>query len=873
MSRATVFYLVTLVASVLGLWGILRVGAQVKAPADIGGVWRVDPSSLRAAGGQDGVEDWPRRLRIEQSGLFVQLAIDEQGREDYRLSPMGRTDESFAYELIGPGRRLTIESGEDRDHIRVRLEDAARPGAIEFDARRRESAAVPQAGTATEPNAAREPDGHHLILILLGEIAVVIALSQIMGRIFEYIHQPKVMGEMVAGIMLGPSLLGWVMPGVSAALFPADAVPYLSVLSQVGVVLFLFLIGLELDPKLLRQRGHAALVISHVSIVAPFLLGGGLALYLYPLVFNDTQEMRFSSVALFMGAALSITAFPVLARILTERNLHKSAVGAVTITCAAVDDVTAWCMLAFVVAVARADGMTPALMTAALSVVYILIMFLAVKPLLGRLQAVYERTGHVTRGVLGIVFLLLLTSACATEAIGIHALFGAFLIGVVMPKGTRFAVDLNEKIEDFTLVFLLPVFFAYTGLRTHIGVLQSSEMWLLTLLLVVVACLGKFGGSTLAARACGMGWRESSAIGILMNTRGLMQLVILNVGSELGVITDAVFAMMVIMALVTTFLTTPVLNWVYPDRILRKARDLMPGEADKRYGVLVPISLPRSGPPLLRLADMITGPDNAARSIIGLHLRPAVEREAFRAAVDDTSADRSATLDAIIAQAAREGVPVEPVSFVTREPGADIVRVAHEQGVQLILMGFHNPVIGHTILGGTVHRVLENAESDVAIFVDRGMHVRPKSILVPYMGSPHDKLALEMAARMARHSGAAVTVLHVVSPERESERPRLGAKENTDQVFADPTQPAPVTFKVVPHADPIAAVLEQAKPFDLVAIGIAEEWGLTSQLFGWRAERIARDCPSSLLILRKYIRPAHDLPMHDRAPSPAASPA
>ncbi|RIK65723.1 MAG: cation/H(+) antiporter, partial [Planctomycetota bacterium] len=325
-----------------------------------------------------------------------------------------------------------------------------------------------------------------------------------------------------------------------------------------------------------------------------------------------------------------------------------------------------------------------------------------------------------------------------------------------------------------------------------------------------------------------------------------------------------------IMALVTTFLTTPVLNWVYPDRLLRGARELMAGEAEGRFGVLVPVSLPRSAPPLLRLADMITGPDNTARSIIGLHLRPAVEHEAFRAAVNDLNADRSETLDALVAQAAQEGVPVEPMSFVTRDPAADIVRIAHEQKVKLVLMGFHNPVIGQTILGGTVHRVLQGAETDVAIFVDRGMHVRPKSILVPYLGSPHDKLALEMAARMARHAKAAVTVLHVVSPEREAERTRLGARESADKVFSDPTQPAPVTFKVVPHADPIAAVLEQAKPFDLVVIGVAEEWGLTSQLFGWRAERIARDCPSPLVIFRRCGPQAQTAPAGDPKSMPGS---
>src|SRR4051812_34036789 len=211
--------------------------------------------------------------------------------------------------------------------------------------------------------------GPNLILVLLLQLALILALSRLMGWLFGYFRQPQVMGEMIAGIMLGPSVFGWIAPDFSQQIFPPESVPYLSVLSQIGVIFFLFLVGLELDPKLLKNRGHVALVVSHVSIVAPFLLGAALSLYLYPRLFNDAPYMKFTSVALFMGAAMSITAFPVLARILTERNIHKTNIGAIAITCAAVDDVTAWCMLAFVVGIARADGLLPGLRTAAMAVV------------------------------------------------------------------------------------------------------------------------------------------------------------------------------------------------------------------------------------------------------------------------------------------------------------------------------------------------------------------------------------------------------------------------------------------------------------------------------------------------------------------------
>ena len=793
-------------------------------------------------------------MTVRQSGQFLRIAFDDSKPTDFRLT---RPDpNSPRVELRGDSLLLDIQRVHGKEELRIAYiqRDSAHAEILLGAIRPDPDAPAGPGQHARSPRESRV-SAHQLIFLLLAEIAIILGASQIMGIAFARIGQPKVMGEMVAGIMLGPSLLGLLFPEWSAYLFPDAAVRYLGVLSQIGVIFFLFLIGLELDPKLIRNRGRAAIVISHVSIFAPLLLGSALAVYLYPRVFNNTPEMRFSSVALFMGAAMSITAFPVLARILTERNLHKTPVGAISITCAAVDDVTAWCMLAFVVAFARAEGHGRAVLTAALALVYIFIMFYVVRPLLARLQKVFDRQGQLSRPVTAMIFLLILASAGTTEAIGIHALFGAFLLGAIMPKENRFVEALREKLEDFTVILLLPIFFAYTGLQTSIDMLGSAELWWLSGLVILTACAGKFGGSAIAARACRLNWREASAIGILMNTRGLMQLVILGVGRELGVITDAVFAMMVLMALVTTFLTSPVLEWVYPDRLLRKFRE-RPVPLEGGYTIVMPISLPRSGPPLVRLADAISGPDEALRSLIALHLREAVEHDAYRAAVDAASAERSDTLDAVTEHARAEGLPVEPVSFVSRDPAVDIVRISQERSAQLILMGFHNPVFGQALLGGTVHRVMQQATTDVAVFVDRGLQSRPRSILIPYMGSPHDRLALDLAARMARHARASVTVLHVVAPGRAAGAAppsRTSAEQLTKRVFNDPSQPLPVTFDIVESNDRIGAVLSRAKAFDLVVVGVAEEWGLTSHLFGWRPERIARDCPSSLLIVRKHL--------------------
>ncbi len=691
--------------------------------------------------------------------------------------------------------------------------------------------------------------GNDLLLLLLVQVAIILALSRVIGALFRRMNQPQVVGEMLAGIMLGPSLFGWLAPMASAAIFPPGSIVYLNVLSQVGVIFFLFLVGLELDPKLIRNRGHTAVVISHVSIVAPFLLGTALTLLLYRRLFNHSPHMQFTSVALFIGASMSITAFPVLARILTERNLHKSKVGAVTITCAAVDDVTAWCLLALVIGIARANGISSGLYTAGWATLYVLVMFFGVRPFLRRLQLVHERQGRLSQAMVGAILLMVLVSAYITEVIGIHALFGAFLLGAIMPKGSEFVKTLTEKLEDFTVVFLLPIFFAFTGLKTRIGVLDNGEMWFYCGLVILVACAGKFGGSTLAARACGMPWREAGAIGILMNTRGLMELVILNVGRELGVITDAVFAMMVIMALTTTALTTPILHWVYPRKLMEKEQvfDITPG-----YKVLIPVSLPSSGVSLVRLAHALTA-DDEDRQILALALKRPVDRDAFRTGLDlDELPEKAESLQPLLSEAANLDIKVTSVAFVSRDVPSDIARTARLRNVDLILMGFHNPVYTSSILGGTVHRVLTGSDSDVAIFVERGDSL-PRTILVPFLGSKHDRLALELAGRMARNIKASVTLLHVTPPnELVKSAGTDGARAMSERMMSDPSHPLPVTLRTIEGESPVEVVIEQAKEFELVVIGVAEEWGLESQMLGFRAERVAREVPGSLLIVRKH---------------------
>jgi Kef-type K+ transport system membrane component KefB len=394
----------------------------------------------------------------------------------------------------------------------------------------------------------------HFLFILI----VVICASKIMGFVFQRIQPPPVMGEVIAGLALGPSLLGTVAPSASQFLLPASVMPLLNVVAQVGVIIFMFLVGIELDKKLLLNKGAAALAISHASILCPFLLGSLLALGVYPRF--APEGISFLTFTLFMGVALSITAFPVLARIITDLKLSQSPMAALTLTCAAIDDVTAWCLLALLIGIAKSTPLE-ALITFVLAGVFSFATIKVGKPLMKKLISKVESKGLSTPALVMLV-LLMLSSALTTEMIGIHSLFGAFLFGTLIPNDSRLGRQLIEHFEQFVLTLLLPIFFAYTGMRTQIGLLNTPEHWLWCFAIILAAITGKIGGATVAARWSGIQWRDSLAVGILMNTRGLVELVILNVGLDLGILSPRLFTMLVIMAVVTTLMTTPLFNWV-----------------------------------------------------------------------------------------------------------------------------------------------------------------------------------------------------------------------------------------------------------------------------------------------------------------------
>ncbi len=396
---------------------------------------------------------------------------------------------------------------------------------------------------------------------LLLAIAIVALCARVTGYAFQrFLHQPAVVGESAAGILLGPSCLGAVAPDLASILFPANILEHLRMVASIGIVLFMFLVGLELDVSVLRGKARATLAVAHASILVPFSLGALLSLLLYPRYSH--HGVPFTVFALFVGTSLSVTAFPVLVRILADRGLQATRLGVTAISCAAVNDATAWCLLALVSSVASAR-LGEALRTIALTVAFVIVMWRVVQPIGKRLAASVERSKGESLVPFAFTLAGLFLSAAVTEAVGVHALFGAFAFGVCLPHDGRMAAQLRARLHDLVIVLLLPVFFAFMGLRTRLGLVSSTADVAVCVLIIAVASLGKIAGSYVAARYSGQSHADAFALGVLMNTRGLMELIVLNAGLEMGVLSPTLFAMLIVMTLVTTFATSPILTWMH----------------------------------------------------------------------------------------------------------------------------------------------------------------------------------------------------------------------------------------------------------------------------------------------------------------------
>ncbi|EMO88309.1 transporter, CPA2 family [Leptospira noguchii str. 2001034031] len=581
---------------------------------------------------------------------------------------------------------------------------------------------------------------------LLLQLIVIILAARFCGKLATSLGQPSVIGEILAGILLGPSLLGLIFPEGFQLLFPKESLSTLQILSQLGLLLFMFVVGMELDLKILRNQAESAIIISHSSIMFPFLLGAGLAYLIYvPLA---PKGVDFIAFCLFMGIGMSITAFPVLARIILEKGLTKTTLGSLALTAAAADDVTAWCVLAIVVTIVNAGSFSSGILMIVMSLTYMFVMWKGILPLMKRAGNLYTTKESMTKSITAFFFLFIFISAWITEAIGIHALFGAFLAGVVMPDKKELRNNLVEKIEDFSLTVLLPLFFAFTGLRTKFGLLSSSGLWPVFFLILFVAVLGKLGGSAIASRLSGKSWMDSFSIGILMNTRGLMELIVLNIGYDLGVLSEEIFSMMVLMALTTTVMTGPGLKLI---ELFFTKRDI-DVKSVSNAGILISFAQHTRGLELLKIAYGLFPEKKKERKVTAVHLSPDSN-------ISESHAEKYESLSFTpLKELSKDlNVSLSTIYKTSTNITKDIIRIVNEGNYKLLLIGAARSFFSDDILGGKIRTILNETNCNTGIlFSSQLQDIKNIHIL---FGREKDLELLQIAKRLAVNYNSKLSIV------------------------------------------------------------------------------------------------------------------
>jgi Kef-type K+ transport system membrane component KefB len=835
-----------------------------RAPGNVAGVYKLSPRSTCFGG----------RFELVKEGSA------------YGVDAKGTTLGEFAYNdktgLLtgdvscargGRGRFKATAVDRNINNAQVIPLDAARPapGSAGPKPVLTTPSGLPPAGERFTATKQRESFGK-LVAIFFLAIAVVMLVARLFGALAIRLRQPRVMGEVVAGIALGPTIFGAISPGLQSALFPTDILPAFGIAANLGLIFYMFLVGLEVDSRQLKGRVSQAAAISNTSVALPMIFGLAVALPLYKLVGPDAKFIGF---ALFMGVAMSITAFPVLARILVERRMLQRPLGALTLACAAIDDVTAWFLIALATAVAVAGSTGDVLVTIAEALLFVVAMWFLVRPLLGRASTAFDEAGRVPGGWIAAIFAGILLAAFTTEEIGIAVIFGAFVMGMVMPRNAGLTEDVTHRIEDFVVTLLLPLFFAYTGLKTNIGLLDRPILWLLTLVLIAVAIAGKFLGAMIAARLTGWGWRPSAVIGTLMNTRGLTELIVLNLALEKGVISEALFAMLVIMALVTTFMAGPLLSLIDAKNEYGAPLEDELAEARRVSSVEFPelpvpdksiLLAPQTSAALdqLReLAEPLAGSEPPRELIVARLVRPprragvsgGLQAE-NKLLADATSEVTFARLDLM-----DKGIAARGVAFTSSDPGADLVRLSKSEEVDLLLMDGRRPLLGEGVPRGDVGTVLREAECDVAVLVAReGQSVLPteeRGVLVPFGGAEHDWAALELGAWIAARTGAPLRMLGAAGDGDEPTKVTrlLGDASLLVQQYAG-----------IP-AEPVVAeggrggVVEAASGSGLLVVGLSERW--RQEGLGPTRSEIARVAPAPTVFVRRGLRPGALAPRGD----------
>lgn len=635
---------------------------------------------------------------------------------------------------------------------------------------------------------------HHVessIGILLLQIIVILITCRLFGWLFAKMQQPTVIGEIVAGIVLGPSVLGHLLPSVSAFLFPLDSLQNINMLSQFGLILFMFAIGMELNITEVRQKLKETILISHTSTIFPFFLGMVTAYFLYNKYAYESTP--FLSFALFVSIALSITAFPVLARIIQEKGLTKTHLGTISLASAANGDITAWCLLAVVVAIAQAGSMLSAIYNIGFSFIYLLLMFTVIRPFLRMIGHIYHNKEVVDKGLVAFMFLLLIVSSYLTEILGLHALFGAFVAGVVMPDNIKFRKIMTEKVEDVSLALFLPLFFVSTGLRTEIGLLNSPELWYMCGIFILVAIIGKFGGSLVAARFVGETWKDSLYIGALMNTRGLMELVVLTIGYDMNILTPPIFVMLVLMTLVTTFMTTPLISFIqFCYQVFGKYKSHKEEWQQPQPGVfkvLLSFGRASNGQVMLDVAHQMFAHTKDKLEITALHLTVGSDVNPLH-----TDNFEEVSFGPILYGAQKLNIPLKTRYEVSNNAGQDICEIANKEGYDFLLVGagislsdlpndiaanqyrtsFYDKFLRHfkapeswfypgELLKDKTKMFIEQSLCPVGVFVNRKFVKASNTLIVIHFAE--DLFLLNYADHLKQTTGSDLTILNLMSNE------------------------------------------------------------------------------------------------------------
>ncbi len=770
-----------------------------------------------------------------------------------------------AYDVKGGLGRLAYHEGAIAGRVTCR-DTSVRP--ITGQALNRDlTLNVPAGGTATAPEkvgATKQRDFTKTVAAFFFAVVIVMLFARLMGAAVARFRQPRVMGEVLAGILLGPTVLGLVAPDLQRAIFPPDVIPIIGVAANLGLIFYMFLVGLELDLSQLRGRMGQTAAISNTGVAIPMLAGIAVALPTYELV-GPPAKGGFTAFALFMGVSMSITAFPVLARILVERRMLRGPVGALALASAAIDDVSAWFLIALATAVATSGGGVDVVRTIGFALAFCVVMALAVRPLIARVSTAYDEAGRVPVTWITAIFAMVLLAAFTTEEIGIALIFGGFIAGAVMPRHAGLTEDVTHRIEDFVVLLLLPLFFAYTGLKTNVLLLDRVELVVLTLVLLVVAIACKFGGTLLASRVTGLPWRESAVIGALMNTRGLTELIVLNLALEKGVISEALFAALVLMALVTTFMAGPVLNRLDPDNDFGEPVEAELERAAAETAQITPMPIPDQSilvapqteaalDQMLAIAAPLATSEPPRELIIarliepprGAEIRGGLQTEEFRLA------EAAHEVERVRGELLARNVPARAVAFTSTDAGRDLAKLADREDVDLVLLDGRRPLRGEGVPRGAVGEVLRKAPSDVAVLVAReDAVVAPgpdAAMIVPFGGAEHDWAALELGAWLAASTGAPLRLLGAAA---EGE-----GGDDASRLLA--TASLLVQRFVGVAAEPLLAepgregLTEAAAGAGLLVIGLSDRW--REEGLGPVRREIAAAAPAPILFVRRGLR-------------------